>query len=355
MKLALGLCLLSAGALVVLYGILMGVMVSGWKRSTGDMWNVAAAQTLDTMMEVVNATLDFVEFAASSVSQFDPSIGTQPAYLLRSFAAFNERSGYRMGSFGFLAHANASRPATAKVSWQVASGYGCPTYMYAYSDDAIHPAFYGYCGDANGTVDFSRRAYEGVDWGLKPQEQALLNGTLKSTYLPVFDLLGAFTLTHETIVEPAVGTAPVVTFAELDLTRLSNHIANQIMLLGGKGMAYIYETATGLLIASNTAFGTVNGTRFNVTQMTLDSAWIVTRTRHVRQGLDWTVAVGVQWGDIYGGMEHAIVVASCSGLAVLAALVAILWITTNCCVTRQLEAKRKGESAIPYSAFDEVK
>jgi len=338
--------------MVVLYGILVGVMVPGWKRSTGEMWDRAASQALDTMMEVVNATLDFVEFAARSVSQFDPSLGAQPSYLIRSLAAFNEQSGYRMGSFGFLAHANASHPPNAKVSWQAASGFGCPTYMYALCDDAMYPTFLGYCADSNGTVDMSRRAYQGTDWGLKPLEHQLLEGTLQATYLPIFDLLGAFTLTHE-VVAPLPGPK-MVTFAELDLTRLSNHIASQITLLNGRGMAYLYETQSGLLIASNTFLGPVNGTRYNVTQMNL-GGWIVTQTQVKRVGLDWTAVVAVPQGDIYGPMEHAIVVASCSSLGVLAALVIILWVSIHCCVKRQLEAKRRGDTSIPYTVFDEVK
>lgn len=40
MKLALGISLISAFALVLLYSILVGVMVPGWKSSTGNLLNV---------------------------------------------------------------------------------------------------------------------------------------------------------------------------------------------------------------------------------------------------------------------------------------------------------------------------
>lgn len=365
MKLALGVSLMGATALVVLYGIIMGIMVSGWRNSANQLWDLTAVQTRDTMMEVVNATLDFVQFAARTVPQTDAWVdGPQntphdPTNLLRSFAAFNEHSGYRLSSFGFLKRANSSHPPTAKVSWQIASGFGCPGYMYAFSDNEINPAFYGYCGKSDGTVDFTTRAYTGTDWGFKPQEQALLAaGTFTETFLPIFDLLGAFTVTYELTYKGAT-----VLFAELDLNRLSNHISTQIDLLNGKALAYIYESATGALVAVNTPnttalFNPVNGTRYTIQTLASEmnsGNWLITRTLHVRPGLNWTVAVAVESQEIYGNMNQSIIVASCASLGVLIALVLILWISIHCCVKRQLDAKKMGDPSIPYSVFDEVR
>lgn len=369
MKLALGISLISAFALVLLYSILVGLMVSGWKSSADQLWNVAAAQTRDTMMEVVNATLDFVEFTARSVPQLDAWVQGpkntlhDPTHLLRAYAAFNEQSIHRFSSFGFLMHANASRPAEAKVSWQIASGFGCPTYMYAFSDNSINPAFYGYCGVADGSVDFSTRTYTGSDWGLKPQEQGLL-AFGEPLFLPIFDLFGAFTLTFEQRIFDETNQ-PVATFAELDLTRLSNHISTNIDLLNGKALAYIYESATGALIAYNavnaTLFDPVNGTRYtlqtvpNQTLRQAESSWLVTKTQATRNGLNWTVAVAVPPEEVYGNMNRNIIIASCASLGVLIFLVLVLWISIHCCVKRQLEAKKRGDPTIPYSVFDEVK
>lgn len=380
MKLALGISLLSGAALVILYAILIGVLVSGWKNSAYQLWGVASVQTRDTMMEVVNATLDFVQFAARSVPQMDAALGSKaigdsgydPAQLLRNFAAFNELSGYKFGSIGFLMHAKPPRPMNAKVSWQIANGFGCPTYMYAYSDNSINPAFYGYCGQANGTVDFGRRVYTGVDWGLKPEEQQLLSSDgsskLEGVFLPVFDLLGAFTLTYE-VAYGATGPY-AVTFAELDLTTFSNHISSQIDLFSNRSVAYIYETVSGAMIASNvpnTLFNTENNTRYTIrnvpsaaikdTASSLGgggSAWLVVSTQRAEPGLNWTIVVAVQEPYVYGNMNTSIIIASCASLGVLIFLVTVLWISIHCCVNKQLTAKKAGEP-IPYTPFDEVK
>lgn len=370
MKLVLGISLMSGVALVILYAILMGVMVSGWRNSAYEIWSITSIQTRDTMMEVVNATLDFVQFAARSVPQMDQALGNKmigdsgydPTQLLRNFAAFNELSGYRFGSFGFLMHAKPSLPSNAKVSWQIASGFGCPTYMYAFSDNSINPAFYGYCGQSNGTVDFSQRAYTGFDWGLKPQEQELLDGTLGSpgVFLLVFDLLGAFTLTYELIYD-----SYAVTFAELDLTTLSNHISSQIEIFNNKSVAYIYETNSGALIASNVpgSLFDENNTRYTIdtvpvvpireTAKGTNAAWLTVSTRRTEPGLNWTIVVGVQESYVYNNMNTRIIIASCAGLGVLIFLVITLWISIYCCVNKPLNAKRNNEP-IPYTIFGDI-
>lgn len=381
MKLALGICLLSGASLVVLYGILVGVMVPKWQASVGQLWNVAAVQTRDGMMEVVNATLQFIQFTARAVPRFDhrssstanasAAMPYDPSMLLQSFAALNELSGYRLGSMGFLMRAAPapSRPPNAKVSWQVANGFGCPTYMYAFSDNTINPQFLGYCGLASGTVNQTVPAYVGTDWGLKPLEVALLDGTLGTTgtFLPIFDLLGSFTLTYESAYKDALTGQSAVSFGEVDLTRLSDHITSQVSLLNGRGIAFIYETASGAMIAS-TVNGTIfdaNHTRytiFNVTNQSMqdtadgqDNAWLITLTRRTEPGLNWTVVVAARDSDIKGNINDAIVIASVAGLCVLLALVLITWIGIHCCVTRQLRAKREGSVSIPYTIFDDIK
>jgi hypothetical protein len=182
-------------------------------------------------------------------------------------------------------------------------------------------------------------------------------------FLPIFDLLGAFTLTYEQrIVDEA--NQPIVTFAELDLTRLSNHISQNIELLNGRALAYIYESATQALVAYNTLnatlFDPVNGTRYTIEMLRRrhpleSSSWIATATQVVRPGLNWTVVVAVPSEDIYGNMNQSIVIASCISLGVLIVLVGVYWISIHFCVRRQLEAKKRGDSPIPYSVFDEVK
>jgi hypothetical protein len=341
MKLALGISLMSASALIVLYGILMGVMVSGWKASAGELGMAVAIQTQETVLEVVNATLDFIEFAARAVPHFQYT--HDPATLMRSFAAFNEQSGYTLSSFGTAKHANASHPPGSKVSWEVAVGYGCTQYAYAFSNNQINPAFFGYCGDSNGTIDFGQRAYSDVAWKLSSREEALLNGTLAATFLRASESLSYLFLWPQ--------AEPKITFATMGLTQLSHHITSKAQLQLSR--VYVYETETGALVVTNDPTTGAPNTIHNSSIVL--SGRIVTKTRQRRPGLDWTVLVAVSDGQVYGNIEHSIVVASCAGLGVLAALVLILWISIYFCVNRQLEAKNRGEVEIPYTVFDDLK
>jgi hypothetical protein len=241
--------------------------------------------------------------------------------------------------------------------------------MYVFSDNAINPRFLGYCGTSSGVVNFTAPpAYMGSDWGLKPQETSILAGTLDATFLPIFDLFGAFTLTYETGYGPDGAKPPSgIAFAELDLTLFSNHISTRVSLLNGKGLAYIYESATGAMIAS-----TLNGTIFdgNQTRYTIatvpsqaiqdtadgqDAAWLINMTHRVESGLNWTIIVCARDSDIKGNINDGIVIASCASLAVLFVLVLFTWIGMHCCVVRQLRAKKEGTVSIPYTMFDEIK
>jgi hypothetical protein len=67
------------------------------------------------------------------------------------------------------------------------------------------------------------------------------------------------------------------------------------------------------------------------------------------------VIIAIPSSDLYGSIEHGVVVASCAGLGVLAFLVAALWTSIHCCVNRPLDARKRGEVSIPYTVFDEVK
>jgi hypothetical protein len=374
MKLAPGISIFASLGLIVLYGILVGIMVPGWKNSAKQLWDVAATETRDNIIGIVNSTLEYVQFAARAVPQLEPAlsdmmianVGYDPKMLLRSFAAFNEFSTHRFGSFGFIRKANPApgRRENAKVSWQIAANYGCPTYMYAYSDELINPAFHGYCGNANGTVEWNRRVYSGTDWGLKPQEVALLDGSIapSGTFLPIFELLGGFTLTFE-LAYPQTAPAYAITFAELNLTTLSNHINQKVKLVRGS-IAYIFENPSGGMIASTVPDTLIapNGTRYTahlnpdstIRQTATGSAsdWIVLSTRRLDVGLNWTVVVAVRDYEIYGGLNHAVTSASLIGLGVLAAVVLILWLGIHCCISRQSIARKEG-TELPYSMFEE--
>ena len=374
MKLALGVSLVSGFALVILYSIMVGVMIPKWQSSVDQLWNVAAEQTRDSMMEVINSTLAFIQFAARTIPHMghrlplNESGGYNPRPLLHLFTSFDQESAYHFGSMGFLKRAalGAGRLLNAKVSWQIAKDFRCPSpdYMYAFSDNAINPSFLGYCSAENLTTI---PAYTGSDWGLKPAEVGLLDGTLYPTapgaFLPVFDLFGAFTLTYEWrwVANNAL------TFAELDLSLLSAHIATNVDLLGGKGIAFIYESANGALIAStvNTSIFDTEHNRYTVENVTdqrirdtadgQEPGWLITLTRRTEPGLNWTVVVAARDSTIKGNIRDGVTIASVASLGVLVALVLLTWVIIHVCVIRQLKAKQVSLGSIPYTVFDEVK
>lgn len=381
MKLALGLCLLSGSALVVLYGIVVGVMVPKWQASVNQLWDVAADQTRDSMLEVVNNTLAFIQFAARSIPYMghhlplNESGGYNPRPLLHLFSAFDRESSHRFGSMGFLKRAapGAGRLPNAKVSWQIAKDFRCPTpeYIYAFSDNAIYPSFLGYCDLPSGeSVNLTAApAYTGSDWGLKPTEVALLDGTVypnaPGAFLPVFDLFGAFTLTYEWRWKENAA----LTFAELDLSLFSAHITSSADLLGGKGIAFIYESPSGAMIAStvNTSIFDREHNRYtieNVTDQRIrdtadgnEAGWLITLTHRIEPGLNWTVVVAAQDATIKGNIQDGVVVASVASLGVLVALVLFTWIGIHLCVIRQLKAKNDVSlgGSIPYTVFHDIK
>lgn len=112
---------------------------------------------------------------------------------------------------------------------------------------------------------------------------------------------------------------------------------NLLNILNDNAVAYVYESHTWL--PPNDTAG-----------------WLMTTIQHVKEPhANWTIVVAIPHNEFYGNMEHAIVVASCAGLGVLAFLVLTLWLCIHFCVTRQLVAKKTASTSIPYTLFEELK
>lgn len=119
-----------------------------------------------------------------------------------------------------------------------------------------------------------------------------------------------------------------------------------------------WKSSTGdLLHILNTraiVFVGTNGSLLSGNNDTL--GWFTTTVKDVRSSGNQTVVIiAIPSSDLYGSIEHGVVVASCAGLGVLAFLVAALWTSIHCCVNRPLDARKRGEVSIPYTVFDEVK
>lgn len=367
MKLWLGFSLWATLCLCVCAGSIIGVIISGWKASVRSTWTQASVQAQNNMEQALNASLNFVKFAATSVPFIVPVLppvnrsGFDPRSMLRMFDAYDGESGFSFGSFGMLMKSDNG----GKLSWQIAKGFGCDPYMYAYSDSEIHPQFFGYCISANGTVDWSVKKYSGFDWGLKPQESALLAGAMPSIFLPVFDLLNQTTLTYEI----ALPASSMVAFAELDLRTFSDYIARNVSIYNGKGYAYVTESATGAMIASTQAGSVVypNGTRIIANASPVDAIretfnstgdsvgrWIVTKSRHTEPGLDWVLHVVILDSDVFGNLYYSVMVAALISMSIVLVVIGATFVGTYFWLTRPLRevlAKLQTEESHNLSAY----
>jgi hypothetical protein len=328
MKIWHALSIWSTLLLLACAGSVIGIMYSGWRQSASTSWRVTANQTHQDVRRVMLENLDFLRFAANSVSIFTPALPAtnfDPSELIRMFRAYDDASVYTFGSIGLLRAGN-STAATSKLSWQLALGFGCPEYIYAYSDAAINPVFLGNCAYKNGTVNWNQTAYSGFDWGLKPQEQTLLGGGVGGAhvFLPITNLLSQFTLTYEVV--SLYAQTPVVSFAEMDLRIFSEYVANNVTVQNGKGYVYIFETTTanGPLVAS-TIGNVVNGSRILAADSSMPApirdtyayaaanptasdasvnSWRVSTSRYQDTGLDWTIVVVVADWDVYSNLYY---------------------------------------------------
>lgn len=305
------------------------------------LWIQSSSQVTQNVKLSIDTHLNAVMFAAQFVPLGDIVLSNR---LLHYFSHHDQYSGYRYSSMGVLTLA--ANTTDGKWSWQVANyPQACPSepyYGYFYSDDSIHPAFYGYCAFSNlSTVDWSTRTYSGYDWGLfKPTEvQLVVDETLDESFKPIFDLLNNPTLTYEVVRPPLFSqqqqqlpetSGRYVTFAELQLRSLSDFIKQNISVWNGQGAVYIAETQSHQVIAPTTQQSLVS----------ILSQWsFVTSLRIQRTGLDWTIYVGVP--DIYADMYYKIAVAAviCTFIVIILSVLSML--ITHFWISKPLQQRMK--------------
>jgi hypothetical protein len=345
-------------AIAICTGVTLGICISQWQNAIISMWSETASQAEGSVRRVIEDHLNNSQFVANYVP-----LNSRPEELLQYFRQFDESGGYRYTSMGYL---RSGTGPNSKLSWQIAKYYtACPYLGYFYSDNLTNPAFYGYCANTS-AVNFGNRTYSGFDWGLKPQEAQLLQGSLGLTYLPIFNLLGSFTLTCE------VARLPFVAFAELDLNTLTTYFSSNILILNGLGNSYVVESSTGLMIASTVAGTVVSGGErlfafnssspivretYNNTQP--NSKWLISNFQTTRTGLDWITYVVVLKSDVYGNLYYSVMVAGLICMSVALVMIGLTLLGTFCWITkpiRHLAAKRNGDPSgpvyTPISDFD---
>lgn len=246
-------------------GILFVYLSSSDTQNT-EMVRLLAAEKKIGMRDAANSLIKTLRDATLAVEYFTPSIqdclpsapplsNRSGETLLRTLGALPDASATAEGwlTIGTMQRDNATG---AKWTWQIAAGFGCPSYIYAYSDAAIWPQFHGYCaslssGESGYRLDTGRLAYNGTDWGFKDNEKALLNGTFDEVLMSVTPLLGVLTCTYQRAVRCRTGKPFAIAFADRALPDLDAALA--ALRVSAEGVSFIVERQTGLLVAASVA------------------------------------------------------------------------------------------------------
>jgi hypothetical protein len=143
--------------------------------------------------------------------------------------------------------------ATDKVSCEMAlNTFNLPCSGYIYACTTGDGGFDGFCAYPNYTVDMSKPIYTGLDYGLTATEAQLFENKGSAVFLPIFNLLGEFSLTYEKSHWcPGDITVYGTSFAEKNLNELNSYLSS--LTIGKTGIAYIIEKDTGLLVATTSS------------------------------------------------------------------------------------------------------
>jgi len=318
MKTWIGLTLITIVGISIVFGTLTGIYVSSWKANIEDTWNRVAHETLQYVEEVIQGHLRTTIFAA----RFVP-INVAPNALLDYYTQYHQSSGYNISSLGYLTRA--PNTTNGKWSWQVAEFKPvCPIYGYYFSNATIYPQFHGYCANTN-AIDFGTLAYNDFDYGLKPQEEQLLNNEITETFLPKFELLGAPTLTYE------VKRDDYVSFADINVNSLSKFIAENITFVKG-GSIWIVDNLSGEVLAQSSPI--------------ISGGYV--QTFHTQYpGLEWTTYVAKQ--NIYSDMDNRIIIACVVSLVFTIAVAIAIYLMTYHWIVKPLKTK---ESFTPFDDLE---
>lgn len=245
----------------IIFAIGGGVVVYSANRESSTallaVYDSFSQEVTTNMVNSVSSIIEGMREASLIVDVFEPRLATcgEPPVnhtgevLLRSLTALPGDQSVWL-SLGLMQRASAE--STAKWSWQMALGFGCPAYIYAYIDAATSPAFLGYCAkltDKN-TLDLaSAVAYNGTDWGFTPLEQAMLfKNEYNESFVPVKALLGVLEFSYRRLVS-CNGMPFALVFVSRTVAQLDLELNAQ--LGQSDSVAFVIERDTGLLVAAS--------------------------------------------------------------------------------------------------------
>lgn len=365
-------------------------------------YDAYAREMSDNMAGAVDSIVVGMRDASLTVDVFEPRLATCSAppvnhtgeVLLRALTALPDPPGSASAwlSLGLMQRASAalepSANVTAKWSWQMALGFGCPEYIYAYIDAQTAPAFLGYCArlTASNALELSTAlAYNGTDWGFTPLEREMLfDGKYNESFVPVKALLGTLEFSYRRLVR-CNGKPYALVFASRSIAHLDAALAAQ--RADNDGLAFVIERVTGLLVAASVANQThVPGTETRVAARNasdpriraaaaylqsdgfgyaraertpeIDDELYVTASLYAPvRGIDWLLVVAVDSNKITGPFANA-EAARATVIAVFVLLVVATALGTCFCVTlpvrRMLSSSRGQRSQLWCCAFSEI-
>lgn len=286
-----------------------GVMYSA-TRDQQTAWNAVLSESLKReSTRMVDELMHDLREAAQAVYDVEallqecamPASDYNPGHLVRLFNALSSAE-RPLGSLGIIQRAPGD--GRGKVSWQVAAGYGCAAYMYARAEPASYPNFTGTCVyPLNGTLYPGPPSYTGTDWGLKPEEDALLaRPPGAATVLPIFPLIGYYTLTYEQTVGCNGSTSYAAVFAEQSLAKLDRSIealAGNDTTAASSILVLLVERPTGNLVSASvpnqtqrvkspTDIGRVHMTQASDERVRAIAQAMGGRTDNITTGVVWT-------------------------------------------------------------------
>lgn len=269
---------------------------------------------------------------------------------------------------------------TTAYQWNVALEENiCGQYVYHVSDSSTNGTEYGYCAYKNGTISLNTIADANPAPRLSGLDQAIVNGSISETFMPVQPDFGTFVLGYE-----HGHSSSAIIRAEKKLSQLDDFLASLEIAEGG--VAYIIETYTGYLVSSSVRNQSiVDGKRVNVTEAQdpliresavylekhahlVDMWWyhfrrqesihdkgmVMVAQRIYLEGLDWVIIVTVPeddfFSEIYKAKDNSIIF---SVVMLMVSLVLVL-ISVNCCFAKPLKRLVFGLRSRPSRHPDSV-
>ena len=356
-------------AVIITGGSLLAVMQTSITNQQRASYQQLGSMIESDMQQSANSLLANLYEAAIFLIELEPMIKNcqmgdnyQPTAMIELFNGLSQDETRQLGSLGFIS--KAPNTTNGKLSWQVALGFGCPKYIYAYAEATTYPLFLGFCASSDLTIDRNTTAYNGSDWGLKPEEADLLIANVsanRTIHLPIFALIDRLMLTVERTVSCPGKVGYGAVFAEQSLGQLDRALSQITSQEDTPGtVAFIYERQTQFLISSSlpnltqsvAPNGTVSRVKISETNngvlreiygavannnIETENWWIVS-TPFINQDIDWILVSAIPVGGYVQTIRNISGMAIGIAVAIIVSVLLISILVTRWTVSLRLKS-----------------